>query len=249
MGHPCNVSCPEAPLLSFIFRITVDKNSIRAQINSTVTNCHSSSPNPEGFWAIVWTLSGFDMDASVVRRYNSGIDFGAGRKALVLPWAGTFSPPSLFKECMSTLSVFIDESGDFGPYEIHAPYYILTLLFHDQSHGIENQVSHLKKHLVEMGFNAQHAIHSAPLIRREKDYVHLDLPKRRKLFRYLLTFMRLCDISYQTFIFKKREIADHDALVSQMSKAVGGFVRDNLGYFQSFDNVIVYYDGGSERNN
>ena len=147
---------------------------------------------------------------------------------------------------MSTLSVFIDESGDFGPYEAHATYYILTLLFHDQSHGIDNQVSHLKKHLVEMGFNAQHAIHSAPLIRREKDYVHLDLPKRRKLFRYLLTFMRLCDISYRAFIFKKREIADHDALVSQMSKAVGGFVRDNLGYFQSFDNMIVYYDGGQK---
>ncbi len=34
---------------------------------------------------------------------------------------------------MSELSVFIDESGDFGPYEHHAPYYIITLVFHDQS--------------------------------------------------------------------------------------------------------------------
>ena len=33
---------------------------------------------------------------------------------------------------MAELSVFIDESGDFGPYEPHAPYYIITLLFHDQ---------------------------------------------------------------------------------------------------------------------
>ena len=147
---------------------------------------------------------------------------------------------------MSTLSVFIDESGDFGPYEIHAPYYILTLLFHDQSNSIDDQVVHLKKHLVEMGFNAHHAIHSAPLIRREKDYEHLDLPKRRKLFRYLLTFMRVCDISYQAFVFRKREISGHDALVSRMSKAVGSFVRDNLEYFQKFSQVIVYYDGGQK---
>lgn len=181
------------------------------------------------------------------RRYNRDTTFGAGRKALVLPWAGTFSPPFLFLGAfLSTLSVFIDESGDFGPYETHAPYYILTLLFHDQASSINDQVGHLKRHIVEMGFNPYHAIHSAPLIRREKDYKHLDLPKRRKLFRYLLTFMRLCDISYQSFVFKKREIPDHDALVAQMSKAVGRFVRDNLEYFQGFDDIIVYYDGGQK---
>lgn len=32
---------------------------------------------------------------------------------------------------MSDLSVFIDESDDFGAYEKHAPYYLITLVFHD----------------------------------------------------------------------------------------------------------------------
>lgn len=27
------------------------------------------------------------------------------------------------------LSVFIDESGDFGPYEIHAPYYLVSMIY------------------------------------------------------------------------------------------------------------------------
>jgi hypothetical protein len=40
---------------------------------------------------------------------------------------------------MGELSVFIDESGDFGPYERHAPYYIITLLF--QGYGSKS-VSH-----------------------------------------------------------------------------------------------------------
>lgn len=35
------------------------------------------------------------------------------------------------------LSVFVDESGDFGEYDYHAPYYIISLVFHNQSHDIQ----------------------------------------------------------------------------------------------------------------
>ena len=73
---------------------------------------------------------------------------------------------------------------------------------HDQSKSIGEQVDHLRKHVIEMGFNESHAVHSAPLIRREKDYRHMDIQFRRKLFRYLLAFMRLCDIRYKAFVFK-----------------------------------------------
>jgi len=31
------------------------------------------------------------------------------------------------------LSVFIDESGDFGPYEPHAPYYLVAMVLHNQN--------------------------------------------------------------------------------------------------------------------
>ena len=65
---------------------------------------------------------------------------------------------------MSELSVFIDESGDFGPYERHALYYIITLLFHNQSFDISEQIKHLKRHLAEQGFAEIHDIHFAPLI-------------------------------------------------------------------------------------
>ena len=147
---------------------------------------------------------------------------------------------------MTTLSVFIDESGDFGPYSHHSPYYIITLLLHDQSKPIDQQVEHLRAHVVQMGFDDNHAIHSAPLIRREKDYRLMDLPSRRKLFRYLLTFMRLCNVSYKAFVFEKRGFPDHDSLVSRMSREVGGFVRNNLSYFRRFDEIVVYYDGGQK---
>ena len=117
---------------------------------------------------------------------------------------------------------------------------------HDQSKSIDKQVAHLRRHVAEMGFDVGHAIHSAPLIRREKDYAEMGLPSRRRLFRSLLTFMRLCDVRYKAFVFRKREFDHHDALVSRMSRDVGRFVKDNLAFFQSFDEVIVYYDGGQK---
>ena len=36
----------------------------------------------------------------------------------------------------SQLSVFIDESGDFGAYQLHTPHYFVAMLFHDQQDDI-----------------------------------------------------------------------------------------------------------------
>jgi hypothetical protein len=41
---------------------------------------------------------------------------------------------------MKELSVFIDESGDFGLYEPHSAFYIVTLIFHDQSVDISGNI-------------------------------------------------------------------------------------------------------------
>ena len=147
---------------------------------------------------------------------------------------------------MTELSIFIDESGDFGEYEPHSPLYLMTLVFHNQSKNISGGIDHLKKQVIEQGFPREHAVHTGPLVRREKDYKNIELPNRRKLFRHLYDFARVADIHYKTFVFKKREFKDHDALVSRMSRELGIFVRDNLAFFQSFDNLIVYYDGGQK---
>ena len=122
----------------------------------------------------------------------------------------------------------------------------MTLVFHNQSKDISDGIEHLKKQVVEQGFPREHAVHTGPLVRREKDYRNMELANRRRLFRHLYDFARVADIRYKTFVFKKREFKDHDALVSRMSRDLGIFVRDNLVFFQSFDNLIVYYDGGQK---
>lgn len=51
---------------------------------------------------------------------------------------------------MRELSVFIDESGDFGDYCFHSPYYIIAMIFHKQSTDIQYKCFFIeKKHIAD----------------------------------------------------------------------------------------------------
>lgn len=147
---------------------------------------------------------------------------------------------------MRELSIFIDESGDFGPYESHAPYYLITMVFHNQADSIAEEIGYLRRHVAECGFSDEHAVHAGPLIRREADYSALDLNARKKLFRAQFNFMRRVRIGFKTFVFRKKEFAGHDDMVSRMSREIGTYIRENLPFFQLFDRIVVYYDGGQK---
>jgi len=94
------------------------------------------------------------------------------------------------------LSIFIDESGDFGPFVKHSPFYVLSLVFHDQNDDISGHLDMIHEALVVRGLPANHAIHTGPLIRREQDYGLLDRSSRRSIFRVLVDFVRTCDITH-----------------------------------------------------
>ncbi|MBQ3835495.1 MAG: hypothetical protein II814_00015 [Treponema sp.] len=80
------------------------------------------------------------------------------------------------------LSCFIDEAGDFGGYEAHSPYYIVSVITHEQEDSIQSEINGLEKYLASLGY-AHHAIHTAPLIRREGDYKYLDIEVRKETFQ------------------------------------------------------------------
>ncbi|WP_306231409.1 DUF3800 domain-containing protein [Agrococcus beijingensis] len=142
------------------------------------------------------------------------------------------------------LSIFIDESGDFGPVQKHSPFYVLSVVLHDQSDDIAGQLDKIHAALRARGLSVDHAIHTGPLIRREHDYRWLDLPARRSIFRVLVDFVRLCEVTHHSWAFSKRELDDTDKLVTAMSRAVGTFIRENLAYFSKWDRVVIYYDNG-----
>lgn len=53
---------------------------------------------------------------------------------------------------MHNLSIFVDESGDFGEYSHHSPYYIITMLFHDQDKDIKLLVQKLDSEIQSLGY-------------------------------------------------------------------------------------------------
>lgn len=81
---------------------------------------------------------------------------------------------------MKELSIFIDESGDFGPYDPKSPYYIVAMVFHDQRNQISSLVSRLDRELTYLNFEDS-CIHTGPLIRNEGYYSRLTLKEGRFL--------------------------------------------------------------------
>ncbi len=145
---------------------------------------------------------------------------------------------------MSCLSIFVDESGDFGTYNPITPYYIITVILHDQSLDISEQVQNLDSKVCSLGYDYKTAIHTAPLIRREQIYANESPNKRRSLFASLFFFTMRCPIQYKTFVFERKSLEDAFSLEGRMAKDMSSFIRDNLTFFQDFDDVILYYDNG-----
>lgn len=144
---------------------------------------------------------------------------------------------------LSRLSVFVDESGDFGAFSAHSPYYLFTLVFHEQDRSINDEVCVLNKRLV-LHEAPIHAIHTGPLVRREEYYLNWDIRERKVLFNDLFFFATRCPIAYHTVVADKRETNNKIALSGKLSKKLSEFLRNNLQYFLSFDEIIIYYDNG-----
>lgn len=150
---------------------------------------------------------------------------------------------------MKELSIFVDESGDFGEYAQHAPYYIITMVFHDQSNDISQNINILNNALRQIGYGDEQAVHTEPLIRREPPYQYFQPNERRAIFSKLYYFTLNCDIKYKAFVFKKVEYENSFKLEARMARELSQFIRENLSYFQSFEKVILYYDNGQHELN
>ena len=64
---------------------------------------------------------------------------------------------------MKELSVFIDESGDFGEITERPAYYLVTMLFHDQKNEITSNIKKLEESTKNSGFELEY-IHTGPVI-------------------------------------------------------------------------------------
>lgn len=68
---------------------------------------------------------------------------------------------------MKELSVFVDESGDFGDYDYHSPFYIISLVFHNQSVDIKEDLNRFETEMIYIGW-PNHCVHAYSLIMKER---------------------------------------------------------------------------------
>lgn len=144
---------------------------------------------------------------------------------------------------MKDLSIFVDESGNFGMNTNHSPYYLVSFVFHDQQHDISEMVLYIDRYLSELGF-PNHCVHTEPIIRNEAVYKEMTLGERRKIFNCLCRFVRKIPVMHKTFVFKKSEVDSKFQMLSKMSREITAFINSHLDFFKSFDSIKIYYDNG-----
>lgn len=144
---------------------------------------------------------------------------------------------------MKELSVFIDESGDFGEVKERPAYYLVTFVFHNQDNAIDWQVAKLEESVKNAGFDVEY-IHTGPVIRREQVFARYSIDERRKLLYKMLNFVNACPISYLTVVVDRKEAVDKVSLSGKLAKAINVAMSVHQDFFSSFDKIIVYYDNG-----
>lgn len=144
---------------------------------------------------------------------------------------------------MTELSIFIDESGDFGEYDYRSPYYIITMVFHEQSENIQPAIKKLDLELSYLGLN-NICIHTGPIIRKEEIYSNMSINERRCIFNKMIAFIKRIRIRYKYFYIEKKHISDGVEAAGKLSRQISQFIREHYEEFLSFDNVKIYYDNG-----
>ena len=145
---------------------------------------------------------------------------------------------------ISEVSVFVDESGSFDSQRSPSRYYLVTLVFHDQSKSVESAIVDLENALEMLGMPRDHCVHAGPLVRREQAYSNMTREERRRVFSAMMAFVRKIDISYRCFRVDKKFVSDlsgiHDAILQQFLK----FLVNNMAAFDAYGRLKIYYDNG-----
>ena len=140
------------------------------------------------------------------------------------------------------LGIFVDESGDRGG---KARCYLLTLVFHDQAGSIAEAVTGHEAKLARAGL-PNIPLHSEPLMNEHKDYEFLNIEQRKVMLAHFSSFVRKLPISYVSLVYRRSQFEDPARLMERMGRDISSAMVEHLDYFQSFDDVKVYYDNGQD---
>ncbi|MCI1218785.1 hypothetical protein [Bifidobacterium crudilactis] len=142
---------------------------------------------------------------------------------------------------MSELSIMCDESDEWGKL---SEYYLITLVFHDQSDDLGTHIAKYEAHLGNAGL-PDIAFHAGPLLNGHGDYEGMPMRERKRLLVAFLTLVRNMPFTYVTFAHKKSEFDDNrQRFEAQLKRDLADYLLSHLERFQTYGTVKVYYDNG-----
>lgn len=144
-----------------------------------------------------------------------------------------------------TLSVFVDESGTFRYPDPSSRYYLVALVFHNQSFDIAPFVRDLDSAIEHMGLDPKtFACHAGPLIRKEKMFASFRREWRAKVFKLLFDFARRVDFKYHCLCVDKRYISSASQIVTILQTDLAAFLNTHKLQIQKHGRIKIYYDCG-----
>lgn len=146
------------------------------------------------------------------------------------------------------LSVFVDESGNFGDPDDPARYCIVTLVFHDQTADISQYVKELNRSNYDLGLDSDSfRFHMGPLIRQEDEYAAMSRPMRGKILDRMMTFVRKVDFKYHCIGVDTKFINTTQQVFYRLMGQLVDFIKEHRELFECIDKVKIYYDAGQKQ--
>ncbi|MBR6460185.1 MAG: hypothetical protein IKS49_08600 [Actinomycetaceae bacterium] len=139
------------------------------------------------------------------------------------------------------LNCFVDEMGNA---DMSAGLYLVTLVFHDHNRMLDSPIADYKERISAGGL-PDIPFHMVDLLHGKEGYASFEPVIRKPLLYAFATFVRTLPISYVTFSFDAKQVKNQVELEAAIHREVSSFLFDRLDIFQQYNEVVVYYDGGS----
>ena len=138
----------------------------------------------------------------------------------------------------SVLSIFADESGEWGK---RSEYYLITLVFHDQSKDISLALERYRQSLADYGL-PDVPFHAGPLLTGHDAYEGMSLSERKRLLGLFVIMTRRLPITYRTFVHRKSDFDDNrQRFEAQLKRDIVNLLLAHLSAYRNFCGALDWF--------
>lgn len=134
----------------------------------------------------------------------------------------------------------VDELGSDNLRDEH---YLLVFVLREQLDPITHEIERYEQSLRDKGL-PDIPLHSGLLLTGHEGYEGMPLADRKRLPSSFRVLFRNLPVRHVCAVLRLSEYGNIGHVKAAMRRSIANFLFDNLGYFQGFDDVKIYYDSG-----